>query len=73
MNKILRKVRPLGNLTDIYYTYSHWKTKNIDGIEFIAVAKLDPVYLGGVTVSSISVHNEDYIKEKDLKIFKTGT
>ena len=42
MNKILRKVRPLGNLTDIYYTYSHWKTKNIDGIEFIAVAKLDP-------------------------------
>lgn len=32
------------------------------------VAKLDPVYLGGVTVSSISIHNEDYIKEKDLKI-----
>ena len=32
------------------------------------VAKLDPVALGGVTVSSISVHNEDYILEKDLKI-----
>jgi len=32
------------------------------------VAKLDPVSIGGVTVSSISVHNEDYIKEKDLKI-----
>jgi DNA ligase (NAD+) len=32
------------------------------------VAKLDPVYLGGVTVSSISAHNEEYIKEKDLKI-----
>ena len=32
------------------------------------VAKLTPVYLGGVTVSSISIHNEDYIKEKDLKI-----
>ena len=32
------------------------------------VAKLDPVYIGGVTVSSISVHNEEYIKEKDLKI-----
>jgi DNA ligase (NAD+) len=26
------------------------------------------VYLGGVTVSSISVHNEEYIREKDLKI-----
>lgn len=32
------------------------------------VAKLNPVAIGGVTVSSISVHNEDYIKEKDLKI-----
>ena len=32
------------------------------------VAKLLPVSVGGVTVSSISVHNEEYIKEKDLKI-----
>lgn len=32
------------------------------------VAKLDPVFIGGVTVSSISVHNEEYIREKDLKI-----
>lgn len=31
------------------------------------VAKLEPVAVGGVTVSSISIHNEDYIKEKDLK------
>lgn len=35
------------------------------------VAKLEPVYLGGVTVSSISIHNEEYIKEKDLKINDT--
>lgn len=35
------------------------------------VAKLDPVYIGGVTVSSISIHNEDYIREKDLKIGDT--
>ncbi len=35
------------------------------------VAKLDPVYLGGVTVSSISVHNEEYIREKDLQIGDT--
>jgi len=32
------------------------------------VAKLSPVPLAGVTISSISVHNEDYIKEKDLRI-----
>jgi DNA ligase (NAD+) len=32
------------------------------------VAKIQPVHIGGVTVSSISIHNEDYIKEKDLKL-----
>jgi DNA ligase (NAD+) len=31
------------------------------------VAKLKPVFLGGVTVSSISIHNEDYILQKNLK------
>jgi DNA ligase (NAD+) len=32
------------------------------------VAKLKPVAIGGVTVSSISIHNEDYIRDKDLHI-----
>jgi DNA ligase (NAD+) len=35
------------------------------------VAKLEPVSVGGVTVSSISIHNEEYILEKDLKIGDT--
>lgn len=35
------------------------------------VAKLEPVSVGGVTVSSISIHNEEYIAEKDLKIGDT--
>ena len=35
------------------------------------VAKLDPVFISGVTISSISVHNEEYIREKDLKIGDT--
>ena len=35
------------------------------------VAKLQPVQVGGVTVSSISIHNEEYIKEKDLMIGDT--
>lgn len=30
------------------------------------VAKIQPVHIGGVTVSSISLFNEDIIKEKDL-------
>ena len=32
------------------------------------VAKIEPVYLAGVTVSSISLHNEEFIRSKDLRI-----
>lgn len=35
------------------------------------VAKITPVPIGGVTVSSISLFNEDVIKEKDLRIGDT--
>ena len=51
-------------------------TSKLLGVEFqvgrtgavTPVAKLEPVAIGGVTVSSISIHNEDYIKDKDLRI-----
>ncbi len=32
------------------------------------VAKVEPVFLAGVTISSISLHNEEFIKQKDLRI-----
>ncbi len=32
------------------------------------VAKLEPVEIGGVTVSSVSLINEDFIKEKDIRV-----
>ncbi len=32
------------------------------------VAKIDPVAIGGVTVTSISLHNEEFIAEKDLML-----
>lgn len=35
------------------------------------VAKLEPVQLAGVTVSSVSLHNEDFIVAKDLRIGDT--
>ncbi|HEY0299266.1 MAG TPA: NAD-dependent DNA ligase LigA, partial [Arachidicoccus sp.] len=35
------------------------------------VAKIDPVFIGGVTVSSVSLFNEDVIREKDLRITDT--
>lgn len=39
---LVSRVRPLGNLTDIYYTSSSWNSKTIDGVEFISVVKLNP-------------------------------
>lgn len=35
------------------------------------VAKIDPVFISGVTVASVSLFNEDVIKEKDLRIGDT--
>jgi DNA ligase (NAD+) len=35
------------------------------------VAKVEPVALAGVTISSISLHNEDFINEKDLHLGDT--
>src|SRR5688500_10843640 len=51
-------------------------TSKLLGVEFqvgrtgsiTPVAKIKPVPIGGVTVSSISLFNEDVIREKDLKI-----
>jgi len=38
---ILKKVRSKTN-SDVYYTYSNWATKEIDGITFIPVVKSMP-------------------------------
>jgi DNA ligase (NAD+) len=35
------------------------------------VAKIEPVALAGVTIASISLHNEEFIKEKDIHIGDT--
>lgn len=35
------------------------------------VAKIEPVHIGGVTISSISLFNEDVIREKDIRIGDT--
>lgn len=32
------------------------------------VAKIEPVAIGGVSVSSISLHNQEFIRERDIKI-----
>jgi len=51
-------------------------TSTLRGVEFqvgrtgsiTPVAKIDPVFIGGVTVTSVSLFNEDVVKEKDLMI-----
>ena len=35
------------------------------------VAKIEPVHIGGVTVTSVSLFNEDVVREKDLRIGDT--
>ena len=35
------------------------------------VAKIEPVPVAGVTISSISLHNEDFISEKDIRLGDT--
>jgi len=37
------------------------------------VAELDPVFLSGSTVSHATLHNEDYIRQKDIRINDTVT
>jgi DNA ligase (NAD+) len=34
-------------------------------------AQIEPVHVGGVTITNITLHNENYIKEKDLRIGDT--
>ncbi|MDQ6904149.1 MAG: NAD-dependent DNA ligase LigA, partial [Bacteroidota bacterium] len=54
-------------------------TSRLDKVEFqvgrtgsiTPVAKIDPVHIGGVTVTSVSLFNADVIEEKDLRIGDT--
>jgi hypothetical protein len=42
INKVLRKVQNKFNNSEVYYTYSHWETKEIDGVAFLPVVKINP-------------------------------
>lgn len=51
-------------------------TTTLEGVEYqvgkigtiTPVAKTTPVQLAGVTISSVSLHNEDFIRDKDLRL-----
>lgn len=58
---ILQKVR-VKNGGDVYYTFSHWTTKEIDGVEFIAVNKTIPSQENTQTIYWMRKDWLEYIK-----------
>lgn len=39
------KYRNRFNVTDVYYSFPHWNSRNIDGVEFLAVVKNPPDHM----------------------------
>jgi hypothetical protein len=37
--EILQKVRNRLHIDEVYYTYSHWPVKDIDGVAFLPIIK----------------------------------
>jgi hypothetical protein len=37
--QVLRKVRNRLHIDEVYYTYSHWPAKEIDGVAFLPIIK----------------------------------
>ena len=61
---LFKKVRPLGNLTDTYYTLTTIGTKTIDGVEFLPVYKMDP------QINPVSKQTIYWMRKDNLEIVK---
>ena len=57
---ILQKVRSLTN-QDIYYTYSNWETKDIEGVVFIPVVR---------DVPGMKLQHTFYLRKENLEYIK---
>jgi len=44
------KLRNKISLSEVYYTYSHWPSKDIDGVEFLSVVKQVPSHSNTQTI-----------------------
>lgn len=58
---LIRKVRSKTN-QDIYYTYSNWETKEIEGVTFIPVVKEMPDSWKTQVVHYMRKDNVEYVK-----------
>jgi hypothetical protein len=56
------KMRNRISQTEVYYTYSHWPSKNIDGVEFLPVVKQPP--------SQSMTQNIHYMRKDSLEKVK---
>jgi hypothetical protein len=57
----LQKVRAR-NGTDIFYTYSDWPTKDVDGTTFICVSKNNPQDNKTAPIHWMKKDNMEYVK-----------
>lgn len=55
------KLRNALHVNEVYYTYSHWPSKEIDGVEFIPVVKQQPSH------STQTIH---YMRKDSLEKIK---
>jgi hypothetical protein len=58
----IRKVRNKLHHDEIYYTYSNWELKEIDGIPFIPVVKSLPNNLKTQAIHYMKKDNMEYVK-----------
>ena len=61
VKQILKTYR-VRNGTETYYTYSHWDSKEIDGVEFLAVCKQYP--------SQDKTQMLHYVRKDSLELIK---
>ena len=47
---------------DIYYTFKHWESKQIDGVEFIGVNKFEPSQNRTQTIHYLRKDTLEYLK-----------
>ena len=61
IKQTLKKVR-YKNGADIFYTYTHWPSKEIDGVEYLSVVKNPPDNSQTQTIHYVRKDSMEYVK-----------
>jgi len=57
----IQKLRTKHN-SEIYYTWSNWETKDIDGVDFLAVVREEP--------NNLKLQQTFYMKKDNMEFIK---